>query len=45
MLGKNLFPDIRAKMLSANQIADFLNCLYLQNIMIKKPNFLHVDTD
>ena len=25
MLGKNLFPDIWAKMLSANQIAGFLN--------------------
>ena len=45
MLGKNQFPDIWAKMLSANQIAGFLNWLYLQNIMIKKPNVLHVDTD
>ena len=32
-------------MLSANQIADFLNQLYLQNKMMKQPGFLHVDTN
>ena len=32
-------------MLLANKIAGFLNCLYLQNTKIKKPDFLHVDTD
>ena len=45
MLGKNLVPEIWAKMLSANQIAGFLNWLYLQKIEMKSPDFLHVDTD
>ena len=45
MLGKNLVPEIWAKMLSADQIAGFLNWLYLQNIEMKRPDFLHVDTD
>ena len=31
MFGKNLVPEIRAKMLSANQIAVFLNERNLQN--------------
>ena len=31
-------------MLSANQIAGFLNRLYLQKKMMKKPYFLHVGT-
>ena len=33
----------RFKMLLANLIAGFLNQLYLQNKMMKKPDFLHVD--
>ena len=45
MLGKNLVPEIWAKMLSANQIAGFLNWLYLQKIEMKSPDCLHVDTD
>ena len=32
-------------MLSANQIARFLNWLYVQNKTMKKPDFLHIDTD
>ena len=32
-------------MLEANQIAEFLNQLYLQNKMMEKPDFLHFDTD
>ena len=39
ILGKNLVPEIWAKMLSANQIAGFLNWLYLQNTKIKKAWF------
>ena len=32
-------------MLSANQIARFLNQPFLQDKSIKQPNFLHVDTN
>ena len=35
----NLFPEIWTKMPLVNQIAGFLNQLYLQNKMIKKPVF------
>ena len=45
IFGKNLVPEIWAKMLLANQITGFLNQRYLQNKMMKNPNFLHVDTD
>ena len=31
-------------MLSASQIARFLNQLFLQNKLMKQPHFLHVDT-
>ena len=44
ILAKSLIPEIWAKMLSVNRIAGFLNWLYLQNKMMKKPGFLHVDT-
>ena len=40
---KNLVPEIKAKMLSANQIAGFLNQLFLPNKPIKQPHCLHVD--
>ena len=45
IFGKYLVSEIWAKMFSAYQITGFLNQLYLSNKMIKKPNFLHVDTD
>ena len=45
VFGKNLVPEIWAKVLSANQIAGFLNQLYLQHKMMKKPEFLHANTD
>ena len=32
-------------MLSANQIAGFLNQPFLQNKLMKQPNILHVDTN
>ena len=32
-------------MLSANQIAGFLNQLFLQNKSMKQPQFLHFDTN
>ena len=35
IFGKNLVPEIRIKMLFANQIAVFLNELYLQNNLMK----------
>ena len=38
ILGKNQVPEM-AKMLLASQIAVFLNWLYLQNKMMKKPDF------
>ena len=45
IFGKNLIPEIWTKMLLANQITGFLNQLHLQSKIMKKPNFLHVDTD
>ena len=45
ILGKNLFPEIWAKILLAYQIAGFFNWLYLPTTTIKKPDFLHVDID
>ena len=42
---KSLVPEIRVKMFLANQIEGFLNKLYLQNEKMKKPDFLHVDTN
>ena len=45
ILGKNLVHEIWTEMLLSNQIAGFLNCLYLQNKMMKKPGFLYVDTE
>ena len=44
-LKKNQDLEIWAKILLANQIAAFLNQLYLQNKTMKKPIFLHVDTN
>ena len=32
-------------MFSVNQIAGFSNQQYLQNRLLKKPDFLHVDTN
>ena len=32
-------------MLSTNQIAGFLNQLFLQNKSMKQPHFVHVDTN
>ena len=39
IFGKNLAPEIQAKMLSANQIAGFLNQVFLQNKSMKQPHF------
>ena len=39
-LGKKIVPDIWAKMLSASQIAGFLNQLYLQRKSMKYPDLL-----
>ena len=36
---ENLVPEIYAKMLLANEIAEFLNQLYLQNKIMKKADF------
>ena len=44
MFTKNLVPKIEPKMLSANQIARFLNQLFLQNKSMKQCHLLHVDT-
>ena len=44
-LGKLFFLEIYAKMLSANQIAEFSNQLFLQDKLMKDPHFLHVDTN
>ena len=42
---KNLFPEIWNKMLLANQIAGFFNQLSLHKKVMKRPDFLHVDTN
>ena len=39
-LEKNVVPEIWAKMLSANQIAEFSNHLYLLNKLMKWPDYL-----
>ena len=45
IFGKIVVPEISAKMLLGNEIAGFLNQLYLQNKVMKIPDFLHVDTN
>ena len=40
---KNLVPETLDEMPLANHIARFLNQLYLQNEIIKLPDFLHID--
>ena len=45
IFGKDLTPEIWAKMLSANLIAGFLNQLYLQSKLMKLSDFLHVDAN
>ena len=45
LFGKILVPEIWAKVLLANQIVGFLNQLYLQNKIMKRPDFLRVDTN
>ena len=45
IFGKIFVTEIWAKMLSANQIAKFFNQPYHQNKSIKKPDYLHVDTN
>ena len=39
------FPEARAKMFSANQIAGFFNQPYLQNKSVKWPDFLLFHTN
>ena len=40
IFGKKFFLVI-----SANQVAEFLNQPFIQNKLMKQPNFLHVDTN
>ena len=40
-----LVPDIWTKMLLGNQIAGFLNQLYLLKKMMKEPDFFNVNTN
>ena len=40
-----MVPEIWAKIVLANQIAGFLNERYLQIKLMKRPGFLHVDTN
>ena len=39
IFGKNIVPDVSAKILSANQTVAFLNDLYFQNKSIKSSDF------
>ena len=43
IFGEILVPEIQAKM--SNEITGFLNQVYLQNKIMKNPDFLHVDTN
>ena len=45
IFGEILVAEIWVKMLLASEIAGFLNQLYLQNKIMKNPDFLHVDTN
>ena len=45
IFGKILVPEIWVKIVLANEIAGFLNQLYLQNKIMKSSDFLHVDTN
>ena len=42
---RDLVPEIWAKMLLANQMAKFLNQIYLWNKMMKLPDLMHGDTN
>ena len=42
---KILVPEIWAKMFLANHIAGFFNQPYLQEKLMKQPDFGHVDTN
>ena len=44
LYGKNVVPEIWAKMLSAIEIAGLLNQAFLQSKSMKEPLFLHVLT-
>ena len=44
VLGQNLVPELQAKILLTNQIAGFLNQLFLLKKMMK-PDFLYANTD
>ena len=41
----NVLEKFGIKMFLTNQMAGFLNKLYLSNEKMKKPGFLHVDTN
>ena len=41
----NVLGKFGIKMFLTNQMAGFLNKLYLSNEKMKKPGFLHVDTN
>ena len=45
IFGGDMVLEIWVEMLLTNQIAGFLNQIDLQNKVIKKPEFLHVDTN
>ena len=45
IFGKKFVLEIRAKMFSANQVAEFFNQPYILNKSMKYPDFLHVDTN
>ena len=45
IFGKIFVPEIWTKMFSTNYIAGFFNQPYLQKKSMKKPDFLHVDTN
>ena len=39
IFGKNLVPDIEAKILSANHVGGFLNQVFHQNKLMKQPHY------
>ena len=45
IFGKIQFPEIWAKILSANKVVGFLNQLYLENKIIENSEFVHLVTN
>ena len=45
LFGKSVIPEIQAKIISATEIAGYLNQAFLQSKLMKRLHFLYVDTN